>query len=149
MGVRVSFDRRDIRPSMDVYTLDNVYLGTVLAVVPGPEPPSKKSAAAPDRESSAISGEMLGPVPTQPVGNVGPETQSARAVYATQPDGAERLGHGALKVGKWWGLAARRTLPLNAVQTVSLERVVLTLKRDELSVWQRGSVERGAWKRWP
>ena len=128
----MSFDRRDIRLSMDVYTLDNAYLGTVLTVVPGPEPPAEASASAPGHESSAISGESLGPMPTQPVGNVGPETQSARAVYATRPDGAERLGHGALKVGKWWGLAARRTIPLDAVQTVSLERVVLKLKRDEL-----------------
>ena len=128
----MSFDRRDIRPSMDVYTLDNAYLGTVLAVVPGPEPPAEGSAPAPGHEASAISGELLGPMPTQPIGNVGPQTQSARAVYATRRDGAARLGHGALKVGKWWGLAARRTIPLDAVQTVSLERVVLKLKRDEL-----------------
>ncbi len=128
----MSFDRRDIRPTMDVYTLDNVYLGTVLAVVPGLEPPPEESVPAPDSEVSAISGESLGPMPTQPVGNVGPETQSARAVYATQPDGAARLGRGALQIGKWWGLAARRTIPLDAVQTVSLERVVLKLKRDEL-----------------
>ena len=128
----MSFDRRDIRPSMDVYTLDNVYLGTVLAVVPGLEPPVGESAPAPGRETSATSGEMLGPMPTQPLGNAGPETQSARAEYATRRDGAERLGHGTLTVGKWWGLAARRTLPLDAVQTVSLERVVLKLKRDEL-----------------
>ncbi len=128
----MSFDRRDIRPSMDVYTLDNAYLGTVLAVVPGQEPPPEGSAPAPDGETSAISGESLGPMPTQPVGNDGPRTQSARAQYAAQPDGAERLGHGALTVGKWWGLAARRMIPLDAVQTVSLERVVLKLKRDEL-----------------
>ncbi len=128
----MSFDRRDIRPSMDVYTLDNDYLGTVLAVVPGPEPPVKESAPAAGRETSAISGEALGPMPTQPVGNAGPRTQSAHAQYAAQPDDAERLGRGALKIGKWWGLAARRTIPRDAVQTVSLERVVLKLKRDEL-----------------
>ena len=137
----MSFDRRDIRPSMDVYTLDNTYLGTVLAVVPGPEPPPEESAPAPGREASAISGEMLGPMPTQPVGNVGPEAQSARAQYAAQPDGAKRLGRGALKVGKWWGFAARRTISLDAVQTVSLERVVLKLKRDELPTWERGAWE--------
>ncbi len=128
----MGFDRRDIRPSMDVYTLDNAYLGTVLAVVSGPEPPLEEAALAPSRETSTISGESLGPMPTQPVGNAGPRTQSARAQYAAQPDGAERLGHGALTVGKWWGLAARRMIPLDAVQTVSLERVVLKLKRDEL-----------------
>jgi len=128
----MSFDRRDIRPSMDVYTLDNAYLGTVLAVVPEPAPQATESTPAPDRETSAISGESLGPMPTQRVGNAGPRTQSARAQYAAQPDDAERLGHGAITVGKWWGLAARRTIPLDAVQTVSLERVVLKLKRDEL-----------------
>ena len=139
----MGFDRRDIRPTMDVYTLDNAYLGTVLAIIPGREPSPEESAPAPGREASTISGESLGPMPTQPVGNVGPETQSARAGYAAHPDGAERLGRGALTVGKWWGLAARRTIPLDAVQTVSLERVVLKLKRDELPAWERGSV--GAW----
>ena len=29
----MSFDRSDIRPSMDVYTMDNVYLGTVLRII--------------------------------------------------------------------------------------------------------------------
>ena len=131
----MSFDSRDIRPSMDVYTLDNAYLGTVLAVVPGPEPPvgeTEEQVPAPDHQASAISGELLGPMPTQTIGNPGPRTQSAGAFYATRADGARRLGRGVLKVGKWWGLAGRRTIPLDAVQTVSLERVVLKVTQDEL-----------------
>ena len=71
-------------------------------------------------------------MPTQPLGNPGPSTQSAHALYAVQSDGAEPLGRGAIEVGKWWGLVGRRTIPLDAVQTVSLERVVLRLKQAEL-----------------
>ena len=128
----MSFDRRDVRPAMDVYTLDDVYLGTVLRIVPGPEPPAQEQVPEDARQSSAIGGELLGPMPTQPLGNPGPSTQSAHALYAVPSDGAQPLGRGALEVGKWWGLVGRRTIPLDAVQTVSLERVVLRLNQAEL-----------------
>ncbi len=128
----MSFDDRDIRPSMDVYTRDNVYLGTIRAVVPGSATPDGERVLETARQSSTISGERLGPMPTAPLGNSGPERQSARALYATEPDAARPLGRGAIEVGRWWGLVGRRTIPLDAVQAVSLERVVLKLTADEL-----------------
>ena len=121
----MSFDRRDIRPGMDVYTLDNAYLGTVLKVSDGPPAEPEPPIAADARQSSTTNGELLGPMPTQPIGNPAPITQGAAAGYATAPDDARPLGHGALLVGRWWGLVGRRRIPIDAVQTVSLERVVL------------------------
>lgn len=128
----MSFDRRDIRPSMDVYTRDNVYLGSVLTVIPGPESPVKEHVLPEARQVSEVNGELLGPMPTQTIGNTGPTRQAANAQYATVHEHAEPLGQGRIKVGKWWGLVGRRTIPLDAVQTVSLERVVLQLRKDEL-----------------
>lgn len=126
----MSFDARDIRRFMDVYTADNVWLGEVLRIIPGPEPSGGEQAGEAVQQASAISGELLGPVPTAPIGNRGPRSQSATRQYAVSHDGARRLGQGALLVGRWWGLFARRVIPLSAVQTVSLERVVLSDKQD-------------------
>lgn len=134
----MTFDRGDIRPAMDVYTKDNVYLGTVLAIVPGPPHDADhgaESASAPGGalEGSLLSGELLGPMPTQTIGNTGPIVQSARGRYASQPDDAAPLGRGNIIVGKWYGLLGKRSISLDAVQTVSLERVVLRLTRDEVT----------------
>jgi len=128
----MGFDRRDIRPAMDVYTLDNVYLGSVLAVIPGPETLVKEHVLPEARQTSSINGEMFGPMPTQTIGNTGPIKQSAKALYATEPASAKPLGRGAISVGKWWGLMGRRTIPLEAIQTVSMERVVLKHRKAEL-----------------
>ena len=126
------FDARDIRRAMDVYTRDNVYLGTVLAVLPGPALLGPPPAPAAPPQGSALDGEALGPMPTQPLGNPGPRTQGAAAACGTSGDGAAPLGLGALIVGRWWGLRGRRIIPLDAVQTVSLERVVLNRTLAEL-----------------
>ncbi len=128
----MSFDHRDIRVSMDVYTLDNAYLGTVINVVPGPPALSGEGVLAEALQTSVTNGEMFGPVPTQMNGNPGPKTQSAAALYATEPDTASSLGEGSIKVGKWWGLIGRRTIPLSDIQTVSLERVVLKHRSQDL-----------------
>ena len=120
----MSFDRQDIRPAMDVYTFDNVYLGTVLEVTSGP-PVADENVAEQECYSSTVSGEALGPMPTQALGNPGPVTQSANRRLATAPDGGQLLGKGTIRFGKWWGLVGNRTLPLDAVQTGSMERVVL------------------------
>ncbi|MBA3532032.1 MAG: hypothetical protein H0T73_08955 [Ardenticatenales bacterium] len=124
----MSFNRRDIRPGMDVYTLDNHYLGTVLEVIAGPAQAAPEQVAASSLQSSLVSGETLGPAPTQSLGNSGPTAQSAAARYATRAGTPAALGSGAFKVGTWWGLRERRTIPLEEVQTVSLERVVLRWK---------------------
>jgi hypothetical protein len=119
----MSFDSRDIRLGMDVYTLDGVYLGTVRRVWPGP--PSLDPVPTASAEASVPHGELLGPMPTAPLGNTAPCVQGAAAGFGSAADDAAPLGHGAIEVGRWWGLLGRRTIPLDAVQTVSLERVVL------------------------
>jgi len=129
----MSFDERDIRRTMDVYTRDNSYLGTVLGVTPGPPLPPRPGQPAAPVEGSAVSGELLGPMPTQPLGNTGPAVQSFNAGYAAAPDEASSLGQGTITVGKWWGLGGRHTFPIDAVQSVSLERVVLRMGKDELT----------------
>ena len=127
----MSFNGHDIRRAMDVYTLDNAYLGTVLAVAAGPA--SAREQVAPDaRQSSAVSGELMGPMPTGPLGNHAPRVQSAANQYATAGPDDQPLGAGTLTVGRWFGPLGRRTIPLGDVQTVSLERVVLRLRADEL-----------------
>ncbi len=137
----MSFDTRDIRRSMDVYTHDNVYLGTVLEIIPCPNPrvggdqvetPPGEEAPVPPQQRSEIDGEMFGPMPTQTIGNKGPSRQSARAGYAVHPDDAKLIGSGSIRVGKWWGLLSSRTIPIEDVQTVSIERVVLRRKKDEI-----------------
>lgn len=128
----MSFDFRDIRPDMDVYTLDNAYLGTVLSILPGPVMPVEVPVSEDAQQSSTISGELLGPAPTKEIGNCGPVSQSAREQYAIAPHPARRIGEGALRVGRWGGLLGRRTIPMDAVQTVSLERVVLRLTRHQV-----------------
>lgn len=129
----MGFDVRDIRRGMDVYTLDHVLVGTVLEVILGPAPPGAGPQLSADvLQSSLVNGELLGPMPTQPLGNLGPAHQSARAHYAVTLGRARAIGRGAIRVGKLCGLAGRRTFPLDAVQTVSLERVILRLRSDEL-----------------
>ena len=129
----LGFDLADIRPGMDVYTLDNIYLGSVLEVRPGPVDRAAREPV-PDgaRQSSAVSGELLGPAPTAPLGNPGPTTQSAANDYAVRPADARPIGQGAIRVGRWWGLRGARVIPAAEIQTVSLERVMLRRSRYEL-----------------
>ena len=124
-------DCRDIHPSVDVFTADGVYLGTVLRVESQTRNAPTRVMVQTRQQPSAVSGELLGPMPTQTIGNPRPRTQSADQAFGAQPDGATPLG-GAFVIGKWWGLVGRRRLPLDAVQTVSLERVVLPLRHDAL-----------------
>lgn len=127
----MSFDQRDIRVGMDVYTSDHAYLGSVRKIIAGPAAPRRDLVSPGARQSSAVSGELGGPVPTLPLGNSGPASQSAAADYATAPDTAALIGPGWIVVSRWWGLFRRR-LPAHLVQTVSLEQVVLTVRREEL-----------------
>ncbi len=128
----MSFNRRDIRRTMDVYTCDNIYMGTVLAVTDGASVHARESLVPEPAQASEVSGEMLGPMPTIPVGNLGPVNQGARAGYATGAGSPDVPGPGSLTAGKWWGLRGRYVIPLDAVQTVSLERVILRISKDEL-----------------
>lgn len=126
----MSFDRRDIRKAMDVYTSDNAYLGTVLTITSGPVD-TRERIPATSWQTSLVNGELLGPMPTQPIGNQASIKQSASADYAATAD-APPLGDGTLVVGRWWGLIGRRVIALENVQTVSLERVVLKQRKAEL-----------------
>ncbi|GAC1327155.1 MAG: hypothetical protein NVSMB2_26570 [Chloroflexota bacterium] len=128
----MGFSRSDIVPSMDVYTLDNVYLGAVLSVAAGASEKTRERVADDALQSGTTSGELLGPMPTQTLGNPGPRNQSARTFYGTQPASARLLGQGTMEVGRWWGIMGRRTIPVDAVQTVSLERVILRLRQQDL-----------------
>ena len=126
----MTFDARDVRVGMDVFTSDGVYLGTVRRVVFGPlvVRPRPVSSA----EGSRVSGERLGPQPTGPLGNPGPTTQSARQGYASAPDDAVPLGAGTFLVGRLPIPLGWRRIPLRDVQVVSLERVVLARSAAEL-----------------
>ena len=119
----MSFDQRDIHVAMDVYTGDNHYLGTVLKVIAEPAQPQVPMPPTLP-EASLVNGELLGPMPTLPIGNAAALKQGAAAGYGTAPD-APPLGNGVIVVGRWLGLRGRRTIPLQDVQTVSLERIVL------------------------
>ena len=135
----MSLDDRDVRPGMDVYTLDDVYLGSVVRVEPGDAPPAPR--ASPSAGGSETSGESLGPMPTAAVGNRGPREQSAAQGYATGgPSVGRPLGAGRLRVRRSpVGLdpstliPRSRWLPLDLVQTVSLERVVLRVTAADLN----------------
>lgn len=126
------FDSRDIRLGMDVFTLDGQYLGAVRRIRIGPAAPR---ARIPLRaEASVLSGELLGPQPTGPLGNPGPATQSATAHYAAAPDDALPLGEGSLIVGRLPFPLGWREIPLSEVLVVSFERVIVRRTATQLGV---------------
>ena len=137
----MSFDDRDVRRGMDVYTLDNALVGTVVWIRHGRmhEPVTVHATDRAD-QVSAVSGEALGPVPTASVGNRGPMVQGALARFASRPDHAGRsLDGGVLWVlrtpvgPEYRHLLPRvRRVPLLAVQTVSFERIILRVTDAEL-----------------
>lgn len=127
------FDTRDIRLYMDVYTADNVFLGDVRQIERQPVASQGKQIGEAAQQASKISGELLGPMPTEPIGNSAPRAQGANRSYGVAPDDAEQIGQGTLTVAKWFGLVGRQRIPLDAVQTVSLEKVVLRLKEADLT----------------
>jgi hypothetical protein len=143
------FDVRDLRRPLDVFTRDEVFLGTILKIVPADEQPpaapqgaeqaqteqAQKEPATPP--SGRISGELLGPMPTAPLGNPGPAAQSAARGYRAEPDDAQALSAGSLVVGRWWGLLGRRTIRLDQILSLSLERVILKQTYEELNPGSR------------
>jgi hypothetical protein len=128
----MSFRRGDIRHGMDVFTLDGAWLGTVRRIDAAGDAEDMPELSAAVRQSSAVSGESLGPVPTQRYGNRGPERQSAREDYAIKPALSPPLGSGTITFGKYHALVGRRTVSLDDVQNVALERVILRYTEDEL-----------------
>lgn len=142
------FDVRDLHRPLDVFTRDDVYLGTILTVVPAAGP---ATAAATDAEPaqpdaprpSQVSGELFGPMPTGPLGNPGPAVQSAAGGYRAASDDARVLDGGTMVVGRWWGLVGRRTIRLDQVLSLSLERVILKQTYEELDAGRTGRWSRG------
>lgn len=147
----MSFDARDVRRGMDVYSSDGVYLGTVIWVVDGPATPRPRPhagqpdsapRASPSQVSAAYSGESLGPMPTAALGNGGPRRQTAATdfastpVFATNDPGrqpAEIVLLRMLTSLRWSTLRPRlRRIAVNEVQAVSLERIILSCTAAEL-----------------
>jgi hypothetical protein len=148
---------------MDVYTADQKqYIGTVTRVLW--RPAERSAGSGPEETGSAQSavegnpelvheeqaqvsptehlaerrlGEELGPVPTVNLGNSGPEVQSAGQHYATKPKGPEREAQylvvrpGRINLGI---LTPPLWVPIDAVRSVSLERVVLDVERDGVPI---------------
>jgi len=137
----VTFDTLDIRRGMDVFTLDGVYIGWVLLIRAARKHHRPAEVASSHSErGSAVGGESIGPMPTAEIGNRGPRTQSARAGYATTPDARSLpLGRGEIIVLRTpigldvqHPLPRLRRIPLNAIQTVSLERITLRTTSTQL-----------------
>jgi hypothetical protein len=149
----VSFLERDIRRGMDVFSLDGVYVGTVVHVSyerdrGGHHAPHGGKAEATvrsgERRVSAegqFSGESIGPMPTAVLGNDGPREQSPGTAYASAPrsSGRERRRPVALVMVRLLTALNRATLrprvrriSVDRVQGISLERIILSLTAAEL-----------------
>lgn len=135
----MTFDDRDVRRGMDVFTLDGVYLGWVLLIRALRQARVSDARLDPAEPSGAQGGEALGPMPTARLGNRGPATQAAHRGYAARPDRrSASLGPGELLVVRTpIGLDFRhllprlRRIPLDQIQTVSLERITLRATKDQ------------------
>jgi hypothetical protein len=125
MSTGPAFRTGEIRPHMDVFTLDGERLGMVIRVIPGEELPEVERVTTRALQRSEIDGEQLGPAPTRDVGNTGPTVQSPDNQYGTNALHGDSLGNGSMVIATLLGMFGRRTIPLDEVQTVSMERVVL------------------------
>ncbi len=85
-----------------------------------------------------VLGEELGPVPTMATGNSGPRRQSADEAYATTSDHHQSTSAavtsftvrpGRLNLGP---LTWRLYVPASAVRSISMERIVLEVQRDQI-----------------
>jgi hypothetical protein len=148
---------------MDVYTTDQKqYIGTVTRVLwrqaeqsrgAGAEETGSSESAVQGNpklvheEQNEVSptehiaarklGEEMGPVPTIALGNSGPEEQSAAQHYATEPRGPDReaaylvVRPGRINLGI---LTPPLWVPVAAVRSISLERIVLDVERDSVPI---------------
>lgn len=108
---------------MEVVDREGRRLGEVLRVR-GDDAPRAIVTTYP-RSANSFDGELLGPAPTQAVGNSGPAMQRRDAGYAVRSDGAAAVER--VLVGRWFGLAGRRWVGEARIVNVSLERVVVDL----------------------
>ena len=149
-------------PGMDVFTADQTrYIGSVTRVLwkrgnkSAGAGPAQTGSAREDIEGTTglvheegasqsptehigtqMLGEEMGPVPTIQFGNHGPERQSAGQHYATAPHDDDRQAQylvvrpGRINLGI---LTPPLWIPINAVRSISMERVVLDVE-DESSM---------------
>jgi hypothetical protein len=148
----VSFLERDVRRGMDAFSLDGVYVGTVIHVTyeedrGGHRSPHDGKAEATVRSGERrvssegqFSGESIGPMPTAALGNDGPRAQSPGTAYASAPPSTGRKRRPAalytvrlLTALNWATLSPRvRRISVDHVQAVSLEGSILSLTAAEL-----------------
>ena len=95
-----------------------------------------------DARGSTMLGEEMGPVPTIPIGNTGPVTQSASHAYATGGGPAPDIRclvvrPGRLNLGP---LTPPLYVPASAIRSISMERIVLDVQRKQIpGEWRRKS----------
>ncbi len=157
--------RLHIRPGMDVYSAyQNQYLGSVVRVWRGtdaalfagtPSRDASKSLAAgnapmvheegnvvghAEHRGNRILGEDLGPFPTSTAGNTGPLNQSAEHEFATgRADPLANVRYFAVRPGRInLGLLTRPFyVPTSAIHSLSMERVVLDVQREQMpAAWR-------------
>lgn len=93
-----------------------------------------------EHAGSRMLGESLGPFPTAGAGNTGPQRQSAQGEYATGTHQPGDIVFFAVRPGRinLGFLTPPLFVPVSAVRSVSLERVVLDVTDDEtLRRWQK------------
>ncbi len=79
------------------------------------------------------SGESLGPFPTGSVGNTGPRRQSAANAYATASDTSARdIVAFAVRPGRLGLFRSPFYVPIGAIRSLSLERIVLDRQREQI-----------------
>jgi hypothetical protein len=138
----VSFDVRDLRLGMDVFSSDGVYLGSVIHVARRPRSDPTLTAAARLKNRAtgpSFSGETLGPMPTTRLGNRGPAHEQEPSDYATRlatqsdSEPAELVVFRCLVALDWRTLWPRlRRYPVSLVLHTSHERIVLAATAAEL-----------------
>ncbi len=158
--------RLHIRPGMDVYSAyQNQYLGSVVRVWQGTGAAS--SAGQPSRDAgntlaagnapmvheegnvvghaehrgNRVLGEDLGPFPTSAAGNSGPLNQSAEHEFGTgRADPLANVRYFAVRPGRInLGLLTKPFyVPTSAIHSLSMERVVLDVQREQMPAqWKR------------
>jgi hypothetical protein len=126
MTARPAFRTSEIRRGMDAFGIDGQKIGMVIQVVPGHVPETEGDGTVPGKpEQRMFDGEAIGPAPTRELGNFGPATQSPENRYGSTAIGGDPLGTGSIQIGTMYSWFGRIWIPLEEVQTVSMERVVL------------------------
>jgi hypothetical protein len=138
----VSFDGRDLRIGMDVFSADGVYLGSVVRIRWDRSVSTAVAAEADPTAGLPFSGERLGPMPTTALGNSGPASQSTATAYGSRRSRIATPDRGRpteLLIFRWlvsltWSTARPRLrrIPVELIQLVALERIVLSVNADEL-----------------